>query len=345
MTPEELFMKRCIELALNGYGHVAPNPLVGCVIVYDDKIIGEGYHQQFGKAHAEVNAIESVKDKTLLSNSTLYVSLEPCSHHGKTPPCVDMIIKHKIPHVMIGCADAFSEVNGRGIAALKNGGIKVMLNILELECRNLNKRFFTYHEKKRPYIILKWAQSKDGFIGKRNVAEPVTISNELSKTLSHKWRSEEAAIIIGTKTAIADNPQLNTRLWSGKNPLRIVIDKDLKIPFTHHLYSHTHPTVIFNAVKNEIIENTEFVRIDFSDNSLSTILHEIYKRKINSILIEGGTNLLSQFIEQNLWDEARVFTGTTYLKEGVPSPAFNFPAYSTENIMGDQLQFFYRSAV
>ena len=345
MTSEELFMKRCIELALNGSGNVAPNPLVGCVIVYDDKIIGEGFHQEFGKAHAEVNAIESVTDKTLLSKSTLYVSLEPCSHHGKTPPCVDLIIKHKIPHVVIGCADTFSEVNGKGIAALKNAGIKVTLNVLEEECRNLNKRFFTYHEKKRPYIILKWAQSKDGFIGKRNVTEPVSISNEFSKTLSHKWRSEEAAIMIGTNTAIADNPQLNTRLWNGKNPLRIAIDKDLKTPSTHHLFSGEQPTLIFNAFKNEKKENTEFIKIGFSANSLKTILNDIYKRQINSVIVEGGTNLLSQFIEQNLWDEARVFTSPVYLKEGIPTPVFNFPAHSTENIMGDQLQFFYRTDI
>ncbi len=342
MYLENLFIQRCLELALHGMGHVAPNPLVGCVIVHENKIIGEGFHKQFGQAHAEVNAIASVADKNLLSNSTLYVNLEPCSHHGKTPPCSELIIKHKIPHVVIGCTDTFSQVNGKGIAALKSAGIKVTFSILEAACRNLNKRFFTFHDKKRPYVILKWAQSKDGFIGKNKLTPPLSISGDAAKILSHKWRSEEAAIMVGTNTALIDNPQLNTRLWKGKNPIRIVIDQRLKIPTGYHLLSGKQHTLIFNAIKNETIGMTEYILIDFNDNIILSILEHLYQKHINSILIEGGSHLLSQFIDQNLWDETRIFSNEKYLNDGVKAPVFNFNAHATEDILTDRLNIFYR---
>jgi diaminohydroxyphosphoribosylaminopyrimidine deaminase / 5-amino-6-(5-phosphoribosylamino)uracil reductase len=341
----EIFMQRCIELAKTGLGNVAPNPMVGSVIVYESKIIGEGYHQKFGEAHAEVNAINSVKDKSLLKRSTLFVSLEPCSHYGKTPPCSDLIIKHKIPKVVIGCMDTFSEVSGKGIKKLTEAGLDVTIGILEKECRKLNERFFTYHEKKRPYIILKWAQSLDGFIGDelKHGFSQLKISSELSHTLVHKWRTEEQAILIGTNTALRDNPQLNVRYWKGKNPLRAVIDKELKLPENLNLFDKSISTIIFNNVKNEITENIEYCKIDFSRNIISQILQELFDKEILSVIVEGGMHLLNSFIHENLWDEARVFFAPMVLSKGIKAPILKGDLKYQSEVAGDKLFIFKNS--
>jgi diaminohydroxyphosphoribosylaminopyrimidine deaminase/5-amino-6-(5-phosphoribosylamino)uracil reductase len=245
-------MKRCLDLAMQGCGSVAPNPMVGAVLVYSNKIIGEGYHQQYGGPHAEVNCINSVlaENKKFIPNSTLYVSLEPCNHHGKTPPCSDLIIQHKIPELVIGCKDPFELVNGTGIEKLKKAGVNIHPFLLEKEAVELNKRFFHFHQKKRPYIILKWAQTDDGFIALPK-GIPLKISNEITDQLVHRWRSEEAAIIVGTNTAINDNPSLTNRLWGGANPIRIIIDKNLKVPTDHKIYDQSSVTYIFNEIEEK----------------------------------------------------------------------------------------------
>ena len=336
----EKYMRLCLKLAREGLGFVAPNPMVGSVIVAGGKIIGRGYHQKFGQAHAEVNAVNLVADKKLLKKATLYVNLEPCSHFGKTPPCVDLIIKHKIPRVVVGCVDTFAKVNGKGIKKLKKSGIDVKTGVLESECRILNKTFFTYHEKKRPYIILKWAQTADGFIDRKRVfgspQKAMQISGQKFKILAHKLRSEVQAIMVGTNTALLDNPRLTTRevkgsprLVSGgaRNPLRVTIDKDLKIPKHFNLLDKSTPTIIFTAVNHTPKHNLEFVKINFHrhgggsrKNIIPQILKELYKRNIQSLLVEGGAELLNSFIENNLWDETRVFTSKKKIKDGVPAP-------------------------
>lgn len=346
MTINETYMQRCLELAIKGFGNVAPNPMVGCVIVCDDKIIGEGYHQQYGQAHAEVNAINSVINKELLLKSTLYVNLEPCSHHGKTPPCADLIISHKIPNVVIGSMDHNSVVNGRGIEKLTKAGINVTVDVLEDECKKLNKRFFTYHEKKRPYIILKWAQTSDGFIDvKRNEENPgkaLQITNAESRKLLHQWRSQEQAIMVGTNTALLDNPQLTVREWQGKNPLRITIDKWLRIPKQYHLFDKSTPTIIFTAVDEPSVINLEFVKIDFEQAIIPQILNELFQRNIQSMLVEGGEQLLNSFIEFDTWDEARVFISDKKIEKGVKAPVLKMNPSSKENISGDKLITFLR---
>jgi len=328
-TLHETFMSRCLQLAENGLGNAAPNPMVGSVIVHNNKIIGEGFHRKCGEAHAEVNAINSVKDKELLKDSTLYVNLEPCSHYGKTPPCSNLIIQHKIPRVVIGCKDTFSLVSGRGIEQLKNAGCAVIVGVMENEARWLNRRFFTFHEKKRPYIVLKWAQTIDGFVDvKRNENEPSKpfwITNDLCKRLVHKWRSEEQAIMVGTNTALKDNPQLNVREWFGNMPLRIVTDRNLRLPKNLNIFDNSQKTLIFNSLKNEISDKIEFVKIDFSENkknSVLQILEKLYERNILSVFVEGGSELLNTFISNHLWDEARVFTGHKYFYEGTKAPDF-----------------------
>jgi len=323
LKTDEKYIKRCIELAKLGLGNTYPNPLVGSVIVYKGEIIGEGYHKKCGEAHAEVNAVNSVKDKSLLKHSTIYVNLEPCSHIGRTPACSTMIIANKIPKVVIGSIDTFSKVSGKGIEMLKKAGIDVTVGVLNNECRKLNKRFFTFHEKKRPYIILKWAQTKDGFIdiirtNKKQQGEWIT--NELSRALVHKWRAEESAIMVGTDTANMDNPSLNIREWSGKNPIRITIDRNLRLPKNLNILDDTIKTIIYNEKKNSKYKNTEYIKINFNDNILWEILEDLHSRDIQSIIIEGGEKLLNSFIEQNLWDEARIFTGNKYFKNGVKAP-------------------------
>lgn len=339
---DEHYMHRCLQLAALGLGNVSPNPLVGCVIVHDSKIIGEGYHKKFGGYHAEVMAINSVKEKNLLDYSTLFVSLEPCSHFGKTPPCTDLILKHKIPNVVIGTSDPFEKVNGSGIKKLKEAGVNIKSLVLETECMSLNKRFFTFHIKKRPYIILKWAETADRFIAPLiNQKNKIHwISNKLSRTLVHKWRSEESAILTGTNTAMADDPQLTNRVWPGNNPLRIVIDKELKLPDKLHLFNHKAPTIVVTSRKKKPSLNLEYIQIDFNENVIEQILNALYRRNIQSLIVEGGTKLLNSFIDLNLWDEARVFTGSSFLNEGITAPDLKRNALSVQKIDSDKLSIY-----
>ena len=312
-------MNRCLELAFKGLKDVSPNPMVGSVIVYQGEIIGEGYHKQYGTEHAEVNAIASVKDKSLLKKSTLYVNLEPCAHFGKTPPCSNLIIEHEIPKVVIGCVDPFSDVNGKGIIKMEKAGIKVSVGVLEKESRELNKRFFTFHEKKRPYIILKWAESKDGFIAPKNQTAPFWMTSKDSKKLVHQFRAEEDAILVGRITAEKDNPSLTVREMEGENPTRIVIDKDLKLSKELNLFNNEAKTIIFNTLQTKEIDSNYYIKDDFN-NLIESILQELYKQNIQSLIIEGGAKTLQSFIDEKLWDEARIFTASTILVEGVKSP-------------------------
>lgn len=341
-------MKRCLELAVKGLGHAAPNPMVGSVIVYEDEIIGEGYHEQYGQAHAEVNAINSVKNKELLKKATLYVNLEPCSHFGKTPPCADLIVEHKIPYVVIGSIDTNSLVSGKGIEKLAKVGIDVKVGILEEACKKLNKRFFTFHEKKRPYIILKWAQTADGFIDvkrkEESTSKPIQISNSDSKKLLHLWRSQEQAIVIGTNTALLDNPQLTVREVDGKNPLRITVDKWLRIPREFHLFDQSTPTIIFTSVDEPSKNNLEYVKIDFEKPVIPQILDELYKRNIHSLMVEGGELFLNSFIDEGLWDAARVFISEKELGKGVNAPILKQNPVVRENISGDKLLFYLKES-
>ena len=323
----ELYMKRCIELAENGLGTTYPNPLVGSVIVYKDTIIGEGWHRKSGEEHAEVNAVNSVVNPELLKDSTIYVSLEPCSHFGKTPPCCDMIIRHGIPNVVIGTVDPNEKVAGQGIEKLKAAGINVIVGILEDECRELNKRFFTFHNKKRPYIILKWAESADGFISPKTKDEqkPVWISNAYSRQLVHKWRSEEQAILVGTQTVIDDNPTLNVRDWSVKNqPIRIVIDKSARISPDSHIFDNQQQTIVISEkfLKSQK-ENVIFEIIDFTSNVLPQVMKVLHLHQIQSVIVEGGRQTLQAFIDSGLWDEARIFKGNMTLSEGTKAPDFD----------------------
>ena len=328
MKIHEKYIKRCIELAKNGLGTTYPNPLVGSVIVYNNQIIGEGWHQKAGNPHAEVNAIQSVKDKSLLSKATIYVSLEPCSHFGKTPPCSDLIIANKIPNVVIGTIDPFAKVAGTGIKKLIEAGTNVTVGILEDECYELNKRFFTFHTKKRPYIILKWAESNDGFIAPINRKEqkPVWITSELSRQLVHKWRSEEQAILVGTNTVLEDNPTLTTRNWSGNNPIRIVLDQNNKISKESHIFDNQAKTISIS--KNEM---------PFDENLASNIASFLFEQNIQSVLIEGGTKTLQTFIDSNLWDEARVFKGAISFNKGIKAPEFNFASSNKTQLTEDEL--------
>ena len=340
------YMNRCIELALMGLGNAAPNPMVGSVIVSHGKIIGEGYHQRCGEAHAEVNAIKSVKNRELLKESTLYVNLEPCAHHGRTPPCADLIVESKIPHVVIGCIDSFAKVSGKGIEKLQKSGCKVDIGILETKSRALNRRFFTFHEKKRPYIILKWAQTQDGFIDierkQSDSVESYWITNNLAKMLVHKWRSEESAFMVGANTVKNDNPRLTVRNWYGRNPIRILADKDLSLPAKLHMFDNEARTLIFNQQKNNTHENLEWVKIDFKENLAEQILEALYQREIQSLVIEGGRKLLNTFISNNIWDEARIFTGSRNFKSGLKAPDFNALPIS-EIMIGDSRLRMYRN--
>ena len=319
MKTHEHFIEKCISLARKGALDVSPNPMVGCVIVNDGEIIGEGYHKEYGKNHAEVNAINSVKDKSILKNSILYVNLEPCCHHGKTPPCTDLIIKYNIPKVVIGCVDTFSKVSGQGIKKLKDNSIDVIYGVLEKDCIELNKRFFCYHIKKRPYIILKWAKSKDNFIAPINQEKPFWMTCEKSKKLVHSWRAEEDAILVGRKTVEADNPSLTVRMIEGKNPLRIVIDKELKLNEKSNVFDDQAETIVFNNIKSTIVDKTTYLKADFN-NLNQDILNQLYNRDILSVIIEGGAITINSFIEKNLYDEIRVFTTDKILKKGINSP-------------------------
>jgi diaminohydroxyphosphoribosylaminopyrimidine deaminase/5-amino-6-(5-phosphoribosylamino)uracil reductase len=328
----EKYIKRCIELAKNGLGTTYPNPLVGSVVVYNNEIIGEGWHRKSGEPHAEVNAINSVKDKSLLSKATIYVSLEPCSHFGKTPPCCDLIIAHKIPNVVIGTIDPFAKVAGTGIKKLIENGKNVTVGILEDECNELNKRFFTFHTKKRPYIILKWAESSDGFIAplSKETQKPVWITNEYSRQLVHKWRSEEQAILVGTTTVIDDNPSLTTRDWSGNNPIRIVLDQNNRISKESHIFDNQAKTFTISK------EN-----INFNNNMALEISNLLFNEGIQSLIIEGGRQTLQTFIDANIWDEARVFKGEISLKEGTKAPIISGNETKKEQFLKDELLTFF----
>lgn len=338
----EVYMQRCLELASLGRGFTAPNPLVGSVIVYNDRIIGEGYHKEFGKAHAEVNAIESVRDKSLLEESLLYVNLEPCCHHGKTPPCTDLILQSGIKKVVIGCVDIHDVVAGKGISKLRNSGCEVETGVLKNESYYINRRFFTYHEKKRPYIILKWAQSADGFIDfERKPGSkigPNWITSKYLRMLVHKWRSQEQAIIVGTNTAIMDNPRLNTRLWPGKSPLRLVIDQHLILPHHLNIFDNAEKTIIVNEKIEKTEDNNTWLKIDFSsEKMIPLLLGYLHEHNIQSIIVEGGLILLQSFIDQGVWDEARVFSGRQFFAGGIRAPLIKGSIETKHEFRGETL--------
>lgn len=350
MTVDEKYMLRCINLAKAGAGNVAPNPMVGSVLVHNNNIIGEGFHKKYGKAHAEVHCINSVRaeNKSLIPEGTLYVSLEPCSHFGKTPPCSDLIIEHKIKKVVIGCKDIFKEVSGRGVQKLRNAGIEVTVGVLENECIELNKRFFTFHEHFRPYITLKWAQSSNGKIGRPEGR--VIISNDYTARIVHKWRSEEAAILVGTNTAIQDDPILTTRFWEGQNPVRIIIDRQLKVPRASKIFNAEAKTIIYNTLMNSTEENLHFIKIQGenveSDNGnfIRQVLHSLFEMNVQSVLIEGGTKTLQGFINSNLWDEARIIRNEKLVIEnGISAPEMKGFVFKKQEKYGDDAIAYFRN--
>jgi diaminohydroxyphosphoribosylaminopyrimidine deaminase/5-amino-6-(5-phosphoribosylamino)uracil reductase len=342
LTDNEKYMQRCLQLALMGAGNTAPNPMVGAVLVYENKVIGEGYHQQYGKAHAEVNCINKVSaaDKGLIGQSTLYVSLEPCAHFGKTPPCADLIIKNQIPRVVIACRDSYTEVDGRGIDKLKAAGVDVTVAVLEKEALQLNKRFFTFHQLRRPYIILKWAQSADNKIAGKDGAQ-IAISNAFTNRVVHQWRAEEAAIMVGANTALKDDPALTTRLYPGKDPVRLVIDRDNGLPSSLKIFDRTAKTIVFNETKEEEGAMLSFYKINNDEDSIPQVLKKLYELHIQSVIIEGGAKLLQSFIDQKLWDEARVITNTGMtIGEGIAAPRLRHQQSATEKIGTDKIQYF-----
>ncbi|MDG2464048.1 MAG: bifunctional diaminohydroxyphosphoribosylaminopyrimidine deaminase/5-amino-6-(5-phosphoribosylamino)uracil reductase RibD [Crocinitomicaceae bacterium] len=341
MEKHEFFMQRCLDLAQKGLGSTAPNPMVGAVLVHGGKIIGEGFTSPYGGSHAEVNAIQSAKDQSVFKDCTLYVSLEPCSHFGKTPPCSNLIIEKGIPRVVIGTEDTFSKVNGNGIRQLEENGVHVTSGVLQKECRDLNKRFFTFHEKKRPYIILKWAQSSDGFMDKdREKSETKInwITQTETKSLVHLWRSQEMGILVGRKTIENDNPKLDARLAAGKSPIRLLLDPEAKIEVKNWTHNQLEPTLIFNSVKNEKSGNIAWIQLP--QFNLIEILQECYEREIQSILIEGGAHTLNQFIVANLWDEARILIGENKFTKGLKAPKLNQSFSRKEKIYKDEIWFY-----
>jgi len=346
----ELYMRRCIQLAKLGAGNVAPNPMVGAVLVYENRIIGEGFHKQYGNAHAEVNCIDTVReeDKHLIQKSEMYISLEPCSHYGKTPPCSDLIIRKKIPKVFIGSKDPFKQVNGRGIQKLEAAGVEVVTGILEKECEELNKRFFNFHNQHQPYIILKWAQTTDNKIaGTEN--KQLKISNKFTNRIVHKWRSEEAAILVGTNTIIVDDPLLTNRLWTGKNPVRLVVDKDLKLSQTHKVFNHDAPTIVFNSHKHLVDVDTRlknevyFYKLKFEKDLTGQICDACYTLNLQSILVEGGARLLQSFIDNHLYDEVRIITNTEMqIGNGLNAPTITgLNKLCSPNYKNDRIDFSY----
>ena len=343
MTTDEKYMWRCLSLAHKAMGYTYPNPLVGSVIVHNGQIIGEGWHTKAGEPHAEVNAISSVKDKTLLKESTLYVSLEPCAHFGKTPPCADLIIEKEIPRIVIGCTDIHSKVSGKGIERLRQAGREVVLGVLEEECQALNVRFFTFHSRKRPYIILKWAQTADGFIAPehKETNTPVWISNDFSQQLTHLWRAQEEAILVGKNTIIKDNPSLTTRHWVGNNPLRLVIDADHSLPASSAIFQGGN-TVVFTSKEVSNTSNVSFVPLSSVLSMPEQVCNYLYEKQIQSLIVEGGTQVLQQFIEKGLWDEARVFVGNSQFLKGTKAPLLQANLVKIHNIGGDHL-FIYKN--
>lgn len=343
MDIHEQYMDRCLQLAVLGIGNVAPNPMVGAVLVHNTRIIGEGYHEKYGGPHAEVNCVNSVaeKDKLLISSSTLYVSLEPCNHYGKTPPCTNLIIENNVPHIVIGCSDPFAQVDGKGIKKLREAGISVTENILQHACKQLNKRFFTFHTRQRPYIILKWAQTANHIIASAN-DERLLISNTITNRLVHKWRSEEMGILVGTRTAVKDNPELTNRLWNGKSPVRLVIDKKLMLQHSLHIFNQKHPTVLFNEIADKEDGLVVYYKCGNGNSFLKDILHYCYTANIQSILVEGGASLLQSFINENLWDEARIITNENlFVPQGLAAPQLhNAVLQHAEKNTGDTIQYF-----
>ncbi len=344
MVFHEKYMRRCLELAALGIGNVSPNPMVGSVIVHHNTIIGEGYHQKYGEVHAEVNAVNQVINnfsnyEELLEQATLYVSLEPCAHYGKTPPCADLIIRHKIPNVVIGCRDPFIQVNGKGIDKLKDAGINIMAGILENECKWLNRRFFTRVLKQRPYVILKWAQTADGFIAPKTSTQ-FWITGVEAKKLVHQWRAEEDAVLIGKNTAEIDNPMLNVRFGNGKSPKRVVIDRKLTLNSSLNIFDNSVQTFIFNDAKMEIDKQNVFIALeDFDRYVPEYILYQLYLQDVQSLIIEGGAKTLNSFITSNLWDEARIFTGNINLNEGIKAPNIIGKTTGKLSIGNDELLF------
>jgi diaminohydroxyphosphoribosylaminopyrimidine deaminase/5-amino-6-(5-phosphoribosylamino)uracil reductase len=336
----EPYLRRCLQLAQQAAGYTAPNPLVGAVLVHQGRIIGEGFHRQYGGPHAEVNCIQSVQqaDVRLVPESTIYVSLEPCAHFGKTPPCADLIIRHRIPQVVIGCRDPFVEVDGKGIEKLEAAGIQVTLGVLQKEAIALNKRFFTFHLQHRPYIILKWAQTANRMIGNQDHSR-LHISSELTNRLVHRWRSEEAAILVGTNTALYDDPKLDTRLWSGPNPIRLVVDRDLRLPTSLKLFDQSIPTIVFNTRQHQQQPNLLYYQVTQEGNLVHQIANALYQQKILSVLVEGGAQLLQSFIDAGYWDEARIITNETLFTDpGIPAPLLGTgTVVSTEKLATDTI--------
>lgn len=342
MLTDNKYMARCIELARNGMGNVSPNPMVGAVLVHNDKIIGEGYHRKYGEAHAEVNAIASVKDERLLAESTLYVNLEPCSHYGKTPPCSQLIIEKKIPHVVIATLDPFPEVSGRGVKMLKAAGVQVTVGVLEKEAVDLNKRFIWFHEHKSPYVILKWAQSADGYMDKKNrlpEETPVQISSAATRRMVHKLRSEVDAIMVGRGTAALDNPSLTTRYWSGKNPTRIVVDRLLKISPDSRLYDGSAPTIIFTDQVFVSHPNVDFVLLNRTEDILLQVKNELYRRDLQTLMVEGGSLLLDRFLQSGV-NEVRVETSSLWMGNGVQAPDVVIPLKKIRKMDDSVIRYF-----
>ena len=328
---ESKFMNKCITLAKQGLGNTYPNPLVGSVVVYKGEVIGSGWHQKSGEAHAEVHSIRHVSDRSMLADSTLYVNLEPCSHYGKTPPCTDLIIQSGIRHVVIGMKDPFEKVNGRGIKKLRDAGVRVDVGIEAAACRELNKRFITTIEKQRPYIILKWAETLDRFLAPKTKTtnDPVWISNLLSRTLAHQWRAEEQSILIGKQTALDDNPALTTRLYKGPSPIRLLIDPKEEVDRKAKVFNPDQKVIVFTANKSRTEAHIEYVAIDFSVNGLQQILSTLFQKGIQSMLVEGGSITLQHFIDSGLWDEARVITGREKFIDGIAAP--NITSFSEKS--------------
>ena len=337
MNPR-LFMQRALELAERGKGQVRPNPLVGCVIVHEGKIIGEGYHEQYGGPHAEVNAIASVNDPQLLAEATAYVSLEPCSHWGKTPPCANLLLEKGIKSVVVATLDPNPLVAGKGVQLLRDAGVEVTVGLLEQEARWQNRRFFCQQEKHRPYLILKWAQTQDGFLAREN-KDSKWISGTQSRQLVHQWRAEEQAILVGKNTALHDNPRLNVRDWTGNDPIRVVLDSKLELPADLHLFDQQIPTLCYNTLKKEPLPNLEWVQLP--ELSLEALLADLQRRHIQSLLVEGGSQVLQQFLKTGLWDEARVFTSQTTFGRGIAAPAFTQIPAESYSVGEDQLDVYY----
>ncbi len=340
----ETYMQRCLQLAVIAAGNTAPNPMVGAVLVYGERIIGEGYHEYFGGPHAEVNCIRSVKeaDKALIGESTLYVSLEPCAHHGKTPPCADLIIREKIPRVVVACRDPFPEVDGKGINKLLSNQVDVIVPVMEKEAIEINRRFFTFHQFRRPYIILKWAESANHKMAAKT-GERTYFSNAYSNRQVHRWRSEEAAVMVGTETALLDDPLLTNRLWTGKNPLRMVLDKNLRLPHSLHLFDGTVPTVLLNGQQESSSGNLRYKKLNPDEPLLPAMISALYSMNILSVLVEGGAKLLQTWIDSGIWDETRVITNNELeIEDGASSPSLKtMTLFNSESYFSDTIRFYW----